>query len=748
MTEPSPSDAPLSPELLPPAHWVSALIENTPSAIMAIDVDANVLLANAEAERITGYTRGAIIGSSIARVMPPDYASRLSQLRTHFGSPGTPGSIGLDGSMLLHRADGAEVPVELSISSLGDTPPTFVVTIRDITERRDAEEALRFSVEQLAMERQAQDDLETYQRVLERIARGEPRDQTLNELCREVEQRFPGSICTVMVRRPDGQSLSVAASPSMPPPVSAALEGLPIIDGVGACGSAAATGEVVIIEDTMTDPRTAAFLDLVRNFDLRAVWSSPLYDADEELLGTFALYRNIPHSPDASEIMAISAAAGLAALAIQRSEAERALTAAAQQDSLTGLPNRARFLDVLDEELAKHNPELAVMFLDLDRFKWINDSLGHPSGDRILIDVAHRLSSAVGPDVFLARFGGDEFTLLIFNATQAKVVETAERIDAAIADPFMLDGGEFFMSVSMGIAFNEAHADGFGLVRDADAAMYAAKERGRSRFVMFDSGLRERAVRRLTRENELRRAIERDELKLAFQPLVSIPDGSFTSLEALVRWEHPMYGLMLPDEFVPLAEETGLIVPLGLKVLDLAIRDTAKLLRINPDVRVGVNISALQLGDPAVAAEVGSALGHHGVAPGRVFLEVTETGFMEQMDIVRGSLERVVALGVDVVIDDFGTGYSSIARLAELPITGVKIDRSFSLDLGTRPRAPQILAAITSLAHAFELKVVAEGIESERAFEIVRDLGCDYAQGYHLARPMMLDDVAGVIAPR
>jgi diguanylate cyclase (GGDEF)-like protein/PAS domain S-box-containing protein len=741
MSEPSRSES-VSDVSVPSRAWFTALVEHAPSAIIAIDINGIILLANAEAERITGHARDALVATPIARLMPPEYSLRIAELKARFAAGAPAGSIGLDGSVLLRRADGHDVPVELSIASLGEQPATFVVTLRDITERRDAEEALRFSVEHNALERQAQDDLETYQRVLERIARGEPRDQTLNELCLEVERRFEGSICTVMVPNADRTTLSVAASPSMPPAVGLALDGLPVVDGAGACGTAAATREVTIVEDTLTDPRTAAWLELIRAFDLRAVWSSPLFDADDRLIGTFALYRTIPHRPDASELTAISAAAGLAALAIERAESERTLTEAARMDPLTKLPNRATFLSRLQEELAEPHNDLAVMFLDLDRFKWINDSLGHPSGDRILLDVGQRLAKVIEPDDFLARFGGDEFTVLVRDADTEKMARTAKRIEQAIEEPFLLDGGEFFLSVSMGIARNEVGSDAFGLVRDADAAMYAAKERGRSRYVMFDAPLRERAVRRLTRENELRRAIDRDELTMVFQPLMRLSDGKFTSLEALVRWQHPSLGLLLPAEFVPLAEETGLIVPLGLKVLDIAIRESAQMLQANPELRVGINISALQLGDPAVAAEVGAALGRYGVAPNRVFLEVTETGLMEQLDVSRGALERVVALGVGVVIDDFGTGYSSIARLADLPITGVKIDMSFSKHLGREPHAEEVMGAITALAHAFGLSVVAEGIETQVAYDIVRKLGCDSAQGYHLAWPMLASDVA------
>ena len=693
-----------------------ALLENTAGAIVSVDTNATILFVNAAAERMTGFSRSELIGTPITRLLPPEYAEKL-----------------------LRRADGTRVPVELSTATLPDSPQSFVLTLHDITERQETEEALRASMEELAAERQAQADLETYQRVLEQIARGKPREETLNDLCHEVEARFPGAICSVMVPDATGERLHVAAAPSLPSAARAALADLPVQDGVGSCGTAAATGRTTIVFNTLTDPRTAKFVDLARDFDLHAVWSSPLYDSDTRLLGTFALYRSVPHRPGPSEIAAIGAAAGLAALAIQRSDADRALTEAAERDPLTGLFNRARFLRLLEAELASPDARVAVLFFDLDRFKRINDSMGHPAGDRILVEVSARLSDVVGDSAFLARFGGDEFTVLLPDGTDSGIAALADRVNAAFAAPFVIDGGEFFFTVSIGVAVNDEHSDAFSLVRDADAAMYVAKERGRPGFVQFDSALRERAVERLARENELLRAIERDELVVEYQPLRRLSDGALYGFEALVRWPHPTLGLLPPAEFIPLAEETGLIVPLGISVLRTTVRDIAGLARIKPDIRVSANVSVLQLGDRSVENAIRSSLDRYGVAPANLVIEVTETGFMQDLDIAASALRRIADLGVDVMIDDFGIGYSSIARLSELPIVGVKIDRRFTRNLGADARANEVLAAITRLAHAFELLVVAEGIESSEALAVVEKVGCDYAQGFHLARPMRVD---------
>jgi diguanylate cyclase (GGDEF)-like protein len=379
-----------------------------------------------------------------------------------------------------------------------------------------------------------------------------------------------------------------------------------------------------------------------------------------------------------------------------------------------------------------------VLFCDLDRFKWINDSLGHSTGDRILVDVAWRLERTLDGHHLLARFGGDEFTVLVHDADdpEVDVRAVADRLVKALEAPFHLDGGEFYVSVSVGIAVaDDDDAGASDLLRDADAAMYAAKERGRSRFAVFDRTLRDRATARLTVEAELRRALDRDEVVMHYQPIIDLRTGELSGLESLVRWQHPRRGLVTPDEFIPLAEETGLIIPLGEQIVRRVLTETADL-----DIpHICINVSAVQLTDPHFAEMLGSAIRGHPLDSRKLVVEVTETALMQQVDVARAALEEVAALGIGILIDDFGTGYSSIARLRELPVTGVKIDRSFTAELGINPETDRLVAAIADLAHAVNLEVILEGIETPAAAECAAGLQCDFGQGYFYARPSPFD---------
>ena len=596
---------------------------------------------------------------------------------------------------------------------------------RDIVKHEKAENSLR----------RAQEDLQNQQSVLERIARDEPLEETLDALCRDIERHYDDARCSILLADHTAGVLHHAAAPSLPADVRRAIDGMAIREGSGACGSAAALRRTVVVEDTLTHPDTAAFVPLAIEHGLRSVWSHPLIDGTGAVLGTFAVYWRTPHQPDDEEVRVVVGAGSLAALAIERDRSERALTAAANVDPLTGLPNRARFLDRLTTCLESEAANVAVMFLDLDRFKWINDSLGHPAGDTILVEVASRLSQAVIGDDVLARFGGDEFTVLVVDATPQRVGATAGRIEAAFDAPFILDGGEFFLSVSIGVALNDREADAFTLVRDADTAMYSAKEGGRARRVTFDERLRKRVVARVSLEAELRHAIERDEMVMHYQPIVDVATGLWSGAEALVRWEHPEHGVIWPDDFVPLAEETGLIVPLGVMILDKTIAQAKLWSGAGRRLRITANVSVVQLSDPNIGAQLAAILRRHQLAPDQLVLEVTESAVMEHLDLVRTTLGHIVRLGVQLVIDDFGTGYSSIARLRELPVVGLKIDRSFTSKLGMDEGADDVVAAIVDLAHALKLEVVAEGIETAEALAQLKTVGCDFGQGYFLGRP-------------
>lgn len=608
---------------------------------------------------------------------------------------------------------------------------------QDITDRKRAE----------AVNHQIESDLRNQERVLGWIARGDPLDATLNALCLMFEERSPNSHCSILTVDDVEGVLRHAAGPSLPVAYLRAIDGLPVGHGRGACGTAAAINEVVIVEDIFADPLTEGFVELCREHNLRSAWSTPLNDTSGTVIGTFAVYHPSVRRPTLDEIQSLQAAGSLAALAIERHRTERALTDAAQKDPLTQLPNRSQF-ETFIRRMNVPGKRVGVLFLDLDRFKWINDSLGHQAGDRVLIEVAARLRAVVCDGEVLARFGGDEFTLLVTDATPERMDAAADRVDAALLEPFVIDGGEFFLSASIGIATNDHDTDASGLVRDADAAMYVAKERGRARRATYDAGLRERAIARVTLESELRRAIERDEFELYYQPLVDLTTGEWTMVEALVRWQHPTRGLLGPDEFIPLAEETGFILPLGSVILERAVGQAAELCAGGLPIAMGVNLSVVQLTDPSIALLIEGLVAVHGLSPDLLVLEVTETAVMEQFELAHATLGRLAAIGVQIVIDDFGTGYSSIARLGDLPVIGVKIDRHFATLLNDRVDADQVFAAITSLAHAFGLQVIAEGIETQQMLDRATAIGCDVGQGFHLGRPVPADQLVPLLRKR
>ncbi|HEU4979503.1 MAG TPA: EAL domain-containing protein [Solirubrobacteraceae bacterium] len=434
----------------------------------------------------------------------------------------------------------------------------------------------------------------------------------------------------------------------------------------------------------------------------------------------------------------------------ERKLAELELSRQALHDSLTGLPNRALFLDRLGQALKRaqrRGSTVAVLFLDLDRFKNVNDSLGHDAGDRLLIDVAERLRRALRPADTLARFGGDELTLLCEDLSgEADARTIATRLGDLFHDPFPLDEGEAYLQASIGIAISTGGEQAEDLIRDADAAMYRAKERGRARVEVFDEELRQVAAERLATESALRRALERDELRLHYQPVVSLEDGSLHGLEALVRWEHPERGLLMPGAFIELAEETGLIVPLGEWVLREACATLASWReRLGTDVQVAVNLSARHLQQPDLDLTVAEVLKHTGLPGDKLVLEITESAVMESGPGVLATLAALKDLGVRLAIDDFGTGYSSLSHLHRFPIDVLKIDRAFVSGLGSGLDAP-IAGAIVSLAQALGLSTVAEGIEREEQRDAVRALGCDMAQGFLYARPLPPGDAEKLLA--
>jgi diguanylate cyclase (GGDEF)-like protein/PAS domain S-box-containing protein len=419
----------------------------------------------------------------------------------------------------------------------------------------------------------------------------------------------------------------------------------------------------------------------------------------------------------------------------------------AVHDALTGLPNRVLVAERLEQALARSaqtGSEVAVLFVDIDRFKLINDSRGHAAGDELLVTVAERLRQVVRNNDVVARFGGDEFVVVCEDQTaafQASLI--AARITDVLREPVLVDGQEVFLSASVGIAVADGAGSPDSLLRDADAAMYRAKENGRARCEFFDATMRTEATAHLETQSALHRAIERDELRVFYQPVVDLESGVMTGVEALVRWDHPQHGLVSPASFIPLAEETGLIVPIGAWVLEEA---TAQLARWRERswgraLTVNVNLSARQLRQPDLVPTLMAALLHSGTEPAALCLELTETTFMEDADSHKETLAGIKSLGVGLAIDDFGTGYSSLTYLKRFPVSVLKIDQAFVRGLGEDASDTAIVKSVIDLAHALGLVVVAEGVENGDQVTHLRRLGCDLAQGYFFARPQAAGDL-------
>jgi diguanylate cyclase (GGDEF)-like protein len=454
-----------------------------------------------------------------------------------------------------------------------------------------------------------------------------------------------------------------------------------------------------------------------------------------------------PFAPD--EIAFLEATANVLADAIERRRSEEELQRQGLHDPLTGLPNRTLFMDRLSlalNQAPRRKTSVAVLFLDLDRFKLVNDSLGHSAGDELLSLLATRLNEVLRPGDTVARFGGDEFCVICDDLADPELaIGIAQRMTAALARPFTLGTSEQFVSASVGIAVAaDLTRTAEDLVGEADAAMYRAKENGRGGFELFDAVMRGHASERLRIENDLRRALDTgDELIAHYQPIVTLDHGTIIGVEALARWNHPQRGLVPPVDFIPVAEESGAILAIGERVLRLACTEAARWnAATNRALSVSVNLSPRQVASPGLVATVAAVLEQSGLAPALLTLEITEGVLVAESEATAQTLIDLKALGLRLVLDDFGTGYSSLAYLRRFPIDGLKIDRRFIAAMDTSTQDKTIVEAIIKMAAGLQIDVVAEGVETlEQADSLIR-LGCLHAQGFYYARPMAPGDVA------
>ena len=531
----------------------------------------------------------------------------------------------------------------------------------------------------------------------------------------------------------------------------------------GLSGRILMSEQLTALRDARADP-SPGVATTARDFGVAGFLGMRLVSADGEATAIFCAVDVEPRdwTTEETRLFREIAISALTEIELQRRTAdaeriEQQLRHDALHDRLTGLPNRAFFVERvrIAVERARRNPEecFGVLFLDLDNFKAINDSFGHVAGDELLLEVSRRLTGCLRSLDMLARLGGDEFALLLENIREpSDAARVAERLQASLQTPITVGEDETYTSVSLGIAVHsEADDHPQHLLRSADLALYRAKEQGRARFQVFDPRMHEEAVRRLRLETDLRRALERNQFRLHYQPVVSLDTGRIVAVEALLRWEHPERGLVPPGDFIHVAEEAGIISEISRWVLEQACRQCQTWRREHGDdapESVWVNLSMRQLAEGGLARQVSEVLQSLRFEAKRLTLEVTENLLVENVDVSLRTLSELHELGVRVFMDDFGSGHSSLGFLDRLAIDGIKIDRSFIGHLGAGDRPLQLVRTIVALVRGLGFIPIAEGVETEEQLRLLRDMGCEFAQGFHFSRAVPPDGIAKLLKVR
>jgi len=690
------------------------LVQHAADGIIILDVDARCQYVSPSYERLTGHPAETLLGTYVRHHVHPDDVGSIGSAWTDMLQRPQETTHAL---VRVRHADGRWHWQESSITNHLEDPTIngIIFNVRDVTERKAVDDLL------------AEES-----RILEMIAWGERLETVLDKVAALTALYSEARFC--IIRLLEGDELRAVAAPNVPPAEYERIATIPL-DATLSSGRAARTRDEVFLDYGASGPDAPPIPDIAVDLGMLASWSVPIELPNRDAVaGTLTLLFDTNKVDRERSRPLLERVVSLAAVAIEQARAREDLEHRAYHDALTGLPNRALLNDRLTHALKRSrrdNSAIAVLFLDLDRFKLVNDSLGHEAGDRLLTQVAQRMLQGLRASDTVARLGGDEFVVVVEDVKDDLEVHAAvQRVAGLLEEPFEVDSETLFVSASIGVSVAREEAEAADLLREADDAMYRAKQRGRRSVELHQTDrATPNATNRLARVTGLHRALERDELVVYYQPIVDIQSRHPIALEALVRWNHPELGIVPPGDFIPLAEDTGLIVPLGWRVLEHAL---CRLL-YRPDLAVAVNVSARQLSEPDFVVRLTELVAS--IPRGALTLEITESLLIDDPERIAETLRALDEAGVRIALDDFGTGYSSLSNLSALPIHQLKIDRSFVSGLGERPEAEALVSGIINLGHGLELEVVAEGVETELQANRLERLDCDFAQGFLFGRP-------------
>jgi diguanylate cyclase (GGDEF)-like protein/PAS domain S-box-containing protein len=682
-------------------------------------VDFALTDTNRRGAELSGMRRGMLVGKSLDVAFPHCRDDGMFDKLV---------SVALTAAVEEHewiheRPDTSSVWLQRQVVRVEDG---VVAIVRDISSRKRAEV------------RRAEQN-----RVLEMIATSTPLEEVLSYMTRLLESQIAGAVCVALLCDEDGQHLKLGAAPSLAEQHHKQIHGSVIGPDSEPSGRAIHWRQPVYISDVAQDACLLQKMEGYGLHDYGACWALPILSHDGSALGALTLFVRDPHEPTAVEAQAIAMATRICGIAIERSQAEERIRHMANHDALTGLPNRTLLSDRLNQVLLhaqRYQRGVTVVFIDLDNFKLINDSLGHRAGDDLLKTVAARMVRCVRRTDTVVRLGGDEFVIVLFDQAQndGGITSSVEKIRDAILEPIELNGQTFQVTCSMGLAsYPNDGTDGETLLMNADAAMYRAKEMGRNNYQLYTAEMNIKVHDKLRLQEQLRHALANEEFRLVYQPQVDLRTEKIFGVEALLRWDHPTEGPVFPATFIPLAEQTGLIVPIGDWVLHTACGQNKAWQDAGiPPMTMSVNVSARQFLQKDWVGRVAHALAVSGLDAQYLELELTESLIMQDLDGAIATMTELQAMGVRLSIDDFGTGYSSLSALKHFPIVRLKIDQSFVRELPDGEDNRAIARAVISLGRQLNLKVIAEGVETERQLDFLRDNDCHEIQGYHYSKPV------------